>query len=377
MNGQSYSESGARQRFVNRFNATCNKYPFVQEYVTNLMSPAQRYVIFVFHEAGGLNGGLGDRLGGMVSAIAFALRTGRTLLISGDKAFEESFQPYHPDLLSTSGRKHKRRRWGDWDWAGWKRDYAGNMTYLRQCVNPKPNAAMCQLDTDVPQRVVKYRSNRAFLCRWVIKQALYRNSGLARMGITAQTDLFEAAGCMLRLAMWPTERLWKALDKSLEPQLRQQQQRQRQTSTSKVITSYQIGFHFRCGDKSFGGSKTKNPECYFDPTVPWKGTNFMDDKSLDSPIDAAVCGKKILHGLSSSTQSHAMTYIASDNSDSSQQINGTMQWPFVVLPPKGCHVDLQASFDCTLTTSLHWFMLALSDKIIMQVCDLTVSGCTS
>jgi hypothetical protein len=321
----------------------------------------------------------------MVSAVAYALRTGRTLLISGDKAFEEAFQPYHPDLLAhphlhggsraSAARKHKQRGWSDWQWAGWRREYASNMSYLKQCVNPRPNAKHCQLDHDVPQRVVKYRSNRAFLCRWVIKQAIYKNSGLARMGITSKTDLFEAAGCMLRLAMWPTERLWKALDKSLEPQLRLQQQRNQASrgagalagAGAGVTTSYQIGFHFRCGDKSFGGDgKTKNPECFFSPTVPWKGTNFMDDKSLDSPVDAAACGRKIIHSLPAAVQKHAMTYIASDNAVSSEQINGTMQWPFVVLPPKVCHVDLEASFDCTLTTSLHWFMLSLSDKIIMQ-----------
>ena len=369
---QSFSESGARLRFERRFNETCSKYPFVQQYVENLAAPARRYVIFVFHENGGLNGGLGDRLGGMVSAVAFALRTGRTLLISGDKAFDEAFQPYHPDLLLSGGRaqKHKQRRWSSWDWAGWRREYAGNLTYLRQCVNPRPTASICHLDRDFPQRVVKYRSNRAFLCRWVIKPAVYRTSGLARLGITAATDLFEAAGCMLRLAMWPTERLWRALDKSLEPQLRQQQARQGLPAAAAVTTTYQVGFHFRCGDTSFAGGagkgKKKNPECFFDPSVPWKGTNFMDDKSLDSPVDAAACGRKILHGLPAAVQRHAMTYIASDNPDSSQQINGTMQWPFVVLPPKGCHVDLHASFECTLTTSLHWFMLSLSDQIVMQ-----------
>jgi len=378
---QSFSESGARQRFERRFNETCSKYPFVQQYVENLAAPTRRYVIFVFHENGGLNGGLGDRLGGMVSAVAFALRTGRTLLISGDKAFEEAFQPFHPDLLLSHPprppKPHKPRRWSSWDWAGWRREYAGNLTYLRQCVNPRPTATVCHLDRDLPQRVVKYRSNRAFLCRWVIKPAVYRTSGLARLGITATTDLFEAAGCMLRLAMWPTERLWRALDKSLEPQLRQQQVRQGLPVTAAVTTTYQVGFHFRCGDTSFdkkgnnagGGSgmkKKKNPECFFDPSVPWKGTNFMDDKSLDSPVDAAACGRKILHSLPAAVQRHAMTYIASDNPDSSQQINGTMQWPFVVLPPKGCHVDLHASFECTLTTSLHWFMLSLSDQIVMQ-----------
>jgi hypothetical protein len=132
-----------------------------------------------------------------------------------------------------------------------------------------------------------------------------------------------------------------------------------------------VGFHFRCGDKSFasqvnGMKSTHNPECFFDPDVPWKGTNFMDDKSLESPVDHASCGAKIIESLPPDIQKNTMVYIASDNPDSAQQINTTINWPFVILPPNVCHVDLQASFDCSLTTSLHWFMLSLSDKIVMQ-----------
>jgi hypothetical protein len=359
---ETYSGSGARKRFEANFNNTCSKYPFVVQYIANLEAPSERYVVFVFHETGSNNGGLGDRLGGMVSAVAFALRTGRTLLISGDKAFNEAFQPYHP-------RNESRYQWGDWNWSGWKKEYSqnSNMTYLKNCVNPKPSARICQLDNDMPHKVVKLRSNRAFLCRWVVKPKIYQKSNLARLGISGDTDLFEAAGCMLRLAMWPTEKLWNALDKSLESQM---------LSRPSMDTSYQVGFHFRCGDKSFSNEKggLKNPECFFDPAIPWTGTNFMDDKSLDSPVDAANCGRKILDSLSPALQKDAMVYIASDNADSAQQINSTIKWPFVILPPKACHIDLKASLDCSLTTSLHWFMLSLSNNIVMQGLIQPVSG---
>jgi hypothetical protein len=358
VSSSTFSQNGAKKRFEDRFNRTCGKYPFVQQYIRLMESPTKRYTIFVFHEAGaGNNGGLGDRLGGMVSAVAFSIRTKRTLLITGDKAFEESFRPYHPN---NDGNKYT---WSNWDWAGWKQEYASNMTYLRQCVNPRPAARICTLDKDLPQQVVKFRSNRAFLCRWVILPEVYRNSGLKELGIDQHTDLFEVAGCMLRLAIWPTTRLWNALDKSLKPQFRDR---------PSTKTTYQVGFHFRCGDNSFSkkkgikGAMAKNPECYFDPSVPWKGTAFMDDKSLESPVDSGRCGRKILDSLPANMRENALAYIASDNPDSSQQINTTVNWPFVVLPPRVCHVDLQASFDCTLTTSLHWFMLSLSDKMVMQ-----------
>ena len=35
------------------------------------------------------------------------------------------------------------------------------------------------------------------------------------MGMKADTNLFEMAGCMLRLAMWPTEKMWEYIDKEM------------------------------------------------------------------------------------------------------------------------------------------------------------------
>ena len=298
---QKFSQSGPRERFENNFNKTCGKYPFVAEYVANLEAPSQRFLVYLFDEAGVDNGGLGDRLAGMISAVAFAMRTGRTLLLSADKAFEDAFQPYHPN-------NGGRYTWGNRSWSGWqeKNSHGPNTSHLLQCVNPRPSQTICCLDKDLPGNIVRYRSNRAFLCRWVVKLKLYANSNLKRLGINKDTDLYEASGCMLRLVMWPTERLWKALDKSLESTF----------SSRSSLTSYQVGFHFRCGDKSFikgttesPGVVKRNPECYYDANVPWKGTNFLDDQALDSPVDHAVCGKKILSQLTPEIQKNAMVYI--------------------------------------------------------------------
>ena len=35
------------------------------------------------------------------------------------------------------------------------------------------------------------------------------------MGMKPETNLFEMAGCMLRLAMWPTEKMWEYIDKEM------------------------------------------------------------------------------------------------------------------------------------------------------------------
>lgn len=88
-----------------------------------------------------------------------------------------------------------------------------------------------------------------------MKKEVYNRSYLSRLGITSETDLFEVAGCMLRLAIWPTEILLETLDKSVQSQL----------TTKRSKTFFQIGLQFRCGDSSFSevvkGNSDFNPEC--------------------------------------------------------------------------------------------------------------------
>eukprot|EP01032_Pedospumella_encystans_P022571 gene22571-25574_t len=393
----SYSKGGARARFEEKFQKTCSKYKFVDKYLENIKNPSKDYLIFVFHEAGQkAHGGLGDRVAGMITAMAYAIRTKRTFLLQGDQAFEDAFRPYFPpDEEGKALSEHFT--WKSWDWANWNREYASNMTKL-PCINPHKNAHHCSLDLHYHNKfkVIKYYGNRSYLCRWLIKPSLgLRKELVETLGITERSDLYEVAGCMLRLAMWPTDHLWTALDDSLEAQFHQSNPFSSPGGASAantgdksiVSTSKQIGFHFRCGDTSFSATKNSapNPECYFDTTdkVPWKGTAFSDDHSLDSPLDEAKCGQKLLQQASSPTTADGasasvsgnpnnsapggvLAYIASDNGDSAVQINSTLAWPFAIKPPEACHMDIQKSTHCTLTTTLHWFMLSLSDVLVMQ-----------
>ena len=164
--------------------------------MANLEAPSQRFMVYLFDEGGVDNGGLGDRLAGMISAVAFALRTGRTFLISADKAFEDAFQPYHPN-------NGGRYTWGNNSWSGWqeKNSHSSNISHLHKCLNPNPSQTICCLDKDLPGNIVRYRCNRAYLCRWVVKLKLYASSNLKRLGINKDTDLYEASGCMLKLVM--------------------------------------------------------------------------------------------------------------------------------------------------------------------------------
>jgi hypothetical protein len=321
----------------------------------------------------------------MITALAFALRTDRQFLILGDKAFTDAFEPYQEVGSPARG---KRRTWAAWEWAGWRSEFTSNMTYNRHCVNPKPKATVCALDRDIPAvKVIKFRGNRAYLCRWASKPSLQLAGSLKEaLGVDGATDLYEVAGCLLRLAMWPSDKLWAVLDASFQSQLSAFS-----LSSSSQPLSYQLGFHFRCGDSSFSAAAGKkvNKECVLDPALRWNGTNFADDFSWDSPVDLANCGKRVLEGLHPSSagkqQQHTagasstLVYIASDYPLSGVQINDTLGWPVTIKPPEACHVDLgrsnaaggsaastTAKLDCSLSTTSQWLMLALSDTLVMQ-----------
>jgi hypothetical protein len=39
------------------------------------------------------------------------------------------------------------------------------------------------------------------------------------LGVTRDSDLFEVGGCLVRLAMWPTERLWEHVEEAVAGEL--------------------------------------------------------------------------------------------------------------------------------------------------------------
>ena len=91
-----------------------------------------------------------------------------------------------------------------------------------------------------------------------------------------------------------------------------------------------------------------------------------DIVAMESPVDLGNCGKEVVKSLSPDMQKNALLYIASDSQDSSQQINDTINWPLTIVQGKACHVNLNAGPACKSMTLVHWFTLALSDKIVIQ-----------
>lgn len=363
-----------KAKFRSKFMKTCAKYSFVHKYMESMKNPSDKYLIYVFHDGKGkLTGGLGDRLAGIVTAVAYAIRTNRNFLMQGDESFEKTFQPYHlDDEIELS--------WGNWEFAKWDRSYSSNMTQLR-CHNPKSSHVYCALDHTASlenYKVVRYIGNRAYICRWLIKEDLDLRSELEKsLGINIHSNLYEVAGCLLRLAMHPTNLLWEESVK----QLAQMNDRYKEWSASKIV---QVGIHFRCGDSSFVTSKTTASSsslalspCMHHPNIPWKGIVFVDELSTDSPLAMAQCAKRLLeasdgiyHRNNSATNTNAemrsVAFVASDNTMSATQITNTIDWPNVYHPPPACHIDLQKSLQCSLSTITQWFLLAQSDYLITQ-----------
>ena len=66
----------------------------------------------------------------------------------------------------------------------------------------------------------------------------------------------------------------------------------------------------------------------------------------------------------------AVVNIASDNEGSTNQMNSTLAWHRTFVPSSAsCHVDLDKSGRCSLSTLQAWFTLAISDHIILQSID--------
>jgi hypothetical protein len=61
-------------KFESSFQNRCLKYPFVNRWVDLLENKRKRSLIFVYQEENLVQGGLGDRLGGLISAVLMALR---------------------------------------------------------------------------------------------------------------------------------------------------------------------------------------------------------------------------------------------------------------------------------------------------------------
>jgi hypothetical protein len=210
-----------KEKFETIFHNKCDKYPFVQRYVEKLENPGNRYLIYIYQQQGIFNGGLGDRLSGLISAVSMSIRLNRTLLIKAEADMGNLFRPYHPtDINNLNPRFH----WYNWTgWSNYDMKYMSNDTTMEfsllDCMNTPLNyLSHCGLnDGDVMQRSILFSGNRCYLCFWDNSVKTIANQQMDEiLGVNKSSDLYEVAGCMLRLALWPTDYLFKKVGKIYE-----------------------------------------------------------------------------------------------------------------------------------------------------------------
>eukprot|EP00428_Durinskia_dybowskii_P067971 CAMPEP_0170370138 /NCGR_PEP_ID=MMETSP0117_2-20130122/8355_1 /TAXON_ID=400756 /ORGANISM="Durinskia baltica, Strain CSIRO CS-38" /LENGTH=524 /DNA_ID=CAMNT_0010624901 /DNA_START=49 /DNA_END=1623 /DNA_ORIENTATION=+ len=346
-----------KNAFEQTFHDRCDKYPFVSQYINKLEKSDERYFVFVYQENGLRNGGLGDKIGGLVSAVAMALRFNRTLILRSNNDMHEVFRPYHPTDIHSETPKYS---WTNiTSWSNFNPEYANNDATeydLYDCINNtgQKNAHCSMKDGDARTPHILYRSNRAYLCYYDNNEGSVANQQMNDiLGVNKSSDLYEVAGCMLRLALWPTETLWQEVSKQLiefehslsdesavrfpasRRQLRNshnniplsnqhsshdhdytsskhkrhlqryhQDHQSHQSYQSRALMGsagvlnnvqkvVQVGMHFRCGDRSYiqhGG---------FDHMCVYEGNEdehaLKEKFPLGSPVEIGLCASRSLH----------------------------------------------------------------------------------
>eukprot|EP01041_Mallomonas_annulata_P008480 gene8480-17478_t len=331
--------SWAKPKFKDNFHMICDKYDWISLMNNSVSKESDRYIIFYFNPPDMETGGLGDRLAGMISAYVFALRTKRKFILEVDKhdtGLSELFEPYLYHNLQLNISKIAGK----------------DILDLRYCLASDDDE--CQLVKDTSHKVILIRSNRARICHWTGKPELPAYNELNKIGITNDSNLPEVAGCMLRSMLWPTQLLWDEVDNFL-------------SNYSQEI--YRVGFHYRCGDQHyFGRTDTPESKCW------GSGTS----KELSQ------CGKQLLSkheakaGAGARAGKESYVYIASDNPDIAKYLENELQGDHtshtIITSPAGCHMDHKQSRECTIPTVMYWFILALSDHIVVQYDH--IEGCT-
>jgi hypothetical protein len=298
--------SNIRHEFTTRFYDQCyHKYSFFEEYWKLFEEKPQKYVIFEYDRLGLQNGGIGDRFAGVITAFLHALRFRRLLFLSAENNMPALFQPFHPDAIPDPRirqNNHSRKtaesrtayRWDNWgEWSGYNQflqesPLPPRELNLTDChifpTDPDATYNHCGLvywnESDLaPYPIIRFVSNRAFLCRYLTRTDLPTYSQfLEILHLTGKEEenekeinLFEIGGCIMRFLMWPTEELWSKVDHFYSSRLQEQQQSQELSTEATPSTGssyyssdhsthftlqdnsiassyYQIGIQYRCGD---------------------------------------------------------------------------------------------------------------------------------
>jgi hypothetical protein len=413
--GFSFVDDVLKPQFHKNFVKSCKKYPFTKQFSHRLKNPNGKVVVFVFQEQGQMNGGFGDRIAGLITAVGLALRYDRTLIIRAHNDFSKLFLPYTSDAEHERDGRYQYNLSTIDQWAKYHSKYENNNETeldLWHCVNSHSERCI-MYESEPSQPNLLYRGNRAYICHWYgCNTTTPAKEELMTLLGSGNDDLLEAAGCMLRLAMWPTELLWSMVDEVFESHKGDLKRRGLVKHHDKALLwRYLVSTHFRCGDMGYKKGQSYEHACQhsyqYNVTINGKmqlvynipphpeSSRYM---SYGTPIDIARCAARVLENMTSSAveirndednddkvdhrkarasghhlhrvdtkrrmEYQTIVHLVSDNPGSTRQMNETLNWPNTLLSPSGCHVDLDSSYECLRLTSVYWFIMANSDIIV-------------
>jgi hypothetical protein len=180
-----FSSQAFRKDFEESFAGRCLKYGFVDKFLSLqsksdifLVNKTQRtstnnirYLHFDFQHHG--NGGLGDRIAGLVTAATIALRYDRGFVLQPDDTFGVFFRPLQAtDMISlASSRRNSstdvpilQKEGKELDWTHLWNTYKNIPNSQKQDINHlqchnDPSAA-CGMDVDLREKTILYIGNR-------------------------------------------------------------------------------------------------------------------------------------------------------------------------------------------------------------------------
>lgn len=197
-----------------------------------------------------------------------AIRFNRALIIRSQNGFEKLFRPYIPKEYEKQYKDIITYNRTELSWAKYNYSYENNDNTeldLYNCINaPSKYGIACSQYWGNPKEPnILLRGNRAYICRWAhspndytCKEELNRDLG------PENDDIMEAAGCMLRLAMWPTDLLWSYIDEAMESHKLDLKRRGLvRHHDEHALWRQLISLHFRCGDLGYIHGESFNLAC--------------------------------------------------------------------------------------------------------------------
>ena len=338
--------SHLQDRFQSSFDNSCKKYPFVEKFreVSN-----EKFLVFVLHDPKdgdnlGVGGGWGDNVAGIITATMAATKLDRTLIIQSRDLFSTRF------TIWGVGHDNEKREVAYTRYLELEKDPENVQERMTRCINRC--VGWCSFneaetnDTNFP--IIKYRSNRANLCVWTNKRDKKYFWDLDSLGVTSESDLIEVAGCLSRLALWPTPLLWSELKTSLG-------------GYASKDMNHLIGAHFRCGDPGFlEGNKGLE-----DLSVICASKD--QDHMADTPIELGNCAHQQLELISGGDDnddaSKTALFVATDHQMAKEQLTAAANWTNIITFSGEC---MYQGGLCASQNAVHWFMLSFAEKVIAR-----------